>query len=70
MSGNRKSILVNEKVHERLNRMALRHIGMTIKNNGDMIEHLMDFYENNKSEEVIMAMELIKKIKEKGAYKV
>jgi hypothetical protein len=63
----RKSILVDEAVHQRFNGFWKKTQGrmdmMITKNNTNVLNHLMDFYEQHATSEIIEAMEFIKKVR-------
>src|SRR3954447_9168451 len=69
MSTERKTIQVKPDVHARLEKMYNNDIGacLGVRSTSDLIEYLCDFHDEHNSAESILAMEVVKLIRNRMA---
>jgi hypothetical protein len=67
MTTERKTIQVKPEIHARLERMYNNEIGACcgVRSTSDLIEYLCDFYDQYNSSESILAMEVVKLIRQR-----
>jgi hypothetical protein len=67
MTVERKTIQVKPEVHARLERMYNNEIGASlgVRSTSDLIEYLCDFHDEHNSAESILAMEVVKLIRQR-----
>jgi hypothetical protein len=69
MTTERKTIQVKPDVHSRLEKMYNNDIGASlgVRSTSDLIEYLCDFHDEHNSSESILAMEVVKLIRQRLA---
>jgi hypothetical protein len=67
MTAERKTIQVKPEIHARLERMYNNDIGacLGVRSTSDLIEYLCDFHDEHNSSESILAMEVVKLIRQR-----
>ncbi|MEX2460412.1 MAG: hypothetical protein WD469_03800 [Paenibacillaceae bacterium] len=67
MTTERKTIQVKPEIHARLERMYNNDIGacLGVRSTSDLIEYLCDFYEAHNSAENILAIEVVKLVRQR-----
>jgi hypothetical protein len=67
MTAERKTIQVKPEIHARLERMYNNDIGacLGVRSTSDLIEYLCDFHDEFNSSESILAMEVVKLIRQR-----